>query len=469
MTKRLKNPAKTMLLTALLLVGFTFLPALGHALELKAQSARPYGDNPITVTCEEGGRLTLQGFQGTRELEPPVEPLEIEAGKTELTWRATTWYGEPLLRGKARLRATLTKPDGTTEEAEISVNIGRPHAVAVACSPETETFFADGKRLLKIECVLAQTGICQLDITRRDDPDTLIWQGKAYAPDGMVAFQWAGRNREKQLCEPGEYVITAYSQGWPDQTVSTAVTLLAEDPGECPLAVTGPLLPEDLTDDAAVWQAITAPIVVGQGPEGRGLPIYEKQENKMVKIASISCATVGVTVLALPNERGWVRVGVWRQGSSEYTEGFVQAENLKTVRPNTRYGALLDKKAQTLTVYEDGKKVGSLQVSTGLEKKGRVAETCSGAYLLGNRLLSFVNTRFTYLYPFRIDGGNLIHSLGYKVLGGEANFGEQIGTLGQKASHGCVRMDVRGERGLTAWWIWTHMGRNMKILITDDH
>ncbi len=440
-----------------------------YALELRADTARPFGDNPITVISETGGELTLQAFQGTLELAAPLEPLTVEAGETSLSWQALTYYGEPILRGRVRLRATLTRPDGAKEEAEIRVGIGRPHSVAVSCSPAQERFYANGKNHLKIECSLALPGACLIEITRREDPETLVWRSRKTTSNGLVSFWWDGKNGERELCEPGEYVITAYGKARPEITVSSELTLLAQDPGELRVAITGPLLPEDLTDDEAVWQALTAPIVVGRGAEGQGLLIYEKNGYRMTKVASVNCATVGITVLEPADETGWVRVGVWRQNNSVYTEGYVEESKLMTVRPNTRYGAVLDKQAQTLTVYEQGKKMGSVQVSTGLTNRGRLSETNSGAYLLGDRLTSFVNGRYTYNYPIRIDGFNMIHSLGYTMKNGEADYADQIEELGRKASHGCARLDVRGDRGLTAWWIWTHMGRNMKILITDDH
>ncbi len=43
--------------------------------------------------------------------------------------------------------------------------------------------------------------------------------------------------------------------------------------------------------------------------------------------------------------------------------------------------------------------------------------------------------------------------------------------LGHKASHGCIRMDPRVTEecnGINAWWVWTHLGRDTKVLVTED-
>ena len=81
-------------------------------------------------------------------------------------------------------------------------------------------------------------------------------------------------------------------------------------------------------------------------------------------IGTVSCRTVGVAVLELYDD-GWAKIGAWRQTDGEYIEGYVKTSKLRMVRPNTRYGAVVDKKKQTLTVYENGKKLGTAMVSTG--------------------------------------------------------------------------------------------------------
>ena len=43
--------------------------------------------------------------------------------------------------------------------------------------------------------------------------------------------------------------------------------------------------------------------------------------------------------------------------------------------------------------------------------------------------------------------------------------------LGEKASHGCIRLDIRASGkngGLNAWWVWTHLGRDTKIIVTPE-
>ena len=54
---------------------------------------------------------------------------------------------------------------------------------------------------------------------------------------------------------------------------------------------------------------------------------------------------------------------------------------------------------------------------------------------------------------------------------GGRDFSAEMETLGTKASHGCVRVDARiteENNGINAWWIWTHMGHDTKIIVTPE-
>ena len=61
--------------------------------------------------------------------------------------------------------------------------------------------------------------------------------------------------------------------------------------------------------------------------------------------------------------------------------------------------------------------------------------------------------------------------MGYVMRSGGRDFDEEMATLGSKASHGCIRIDARyleENGGINAWWIWTHMGHDAKIIVTQD-
>ena len=78
------------------------LMAGASAVELKTGTVRAFGQNILTVTCEEGGLLTIEAWSGTLQLKNPATDLRIEAGETEIPWDGLSWGGEPMPAGKVK-------------------------------------------------------------------------------------------------------------------------------------------------------------------------------------------------------------------------------------------------------------------------------------------------------------------------------------------------------------------------------
>ena len=442
------------------------------AVELTAGRIRAFQQNMLTVTSDDGGRLTIEVVNGTLSLENAVTDLWIPGGTLEIPWEALTYGGEPISPGTVTLRATLRGSDRTVEQTEITAEVGSPVPAALCCLPAAQRFYADGKSSLRIEAALSAAGNCEISISPRDNPDEVIWHDRQnIAGEEPGTFRWNGRDRKRQICPPGDYVISVWSRACPEQVKTAEITLTAEPLPEAKLTVTGSLIPENLNDDVAVWEALTAPVAVGEGPEGQGLRIMKEKGSRSGVAGTVACRTVGLAILETDDD-GWVKVGAWRQGDGYYLEGYVKADKLTMIRPNTRYGAVVDKNAQRMTVYEAGRKIGTVAVSTGLTTaEDRKADTHSGVFLLGTRMEDFTQDGHVYCYPIRIDCFNLIHQIGFAREGAGRNFDEEIATLGSKASHGCIRVDARiteESNGINAWWIWTHMGHDTKIIVTPE-
>ena len=78
-----------------------------HAVTIDAGRIRSFDDNILTVTSEDGGRLTIEAVSGTIPLENPVTNLPVEGGTVEVHWNGLTFGGEPLPAGEVTLRALL--------------------------------------------------------------------------------------------------------------------------------------------------------------------------------------------------------------------------------------------------------------------------------------------------------------------------------------------------------------------------
>ncbi len=442
------------------------------AVELTAGTIRAFDNNILKAESEDGGRLTIEAWNGTLPLKNIVTDLPVEAGAVEIPWDGLSFGGEPVPAGKIRLRATLTGSDRTVEQTEITAETDTPLAAAVCCLPAAQRFFPDGRSQLKIEIALSAAGAWEISIVPKDNPEDVVWH-KTGRTDGRfpAVLQWNGMRRAGVRCEPGEYVIFLRSKACPERVSMAGVRLLAEPEPTTAVTVTGNLMPEDFSDDAAVWAALTAPVVIGDGVEGGSLLIMPEKGAHTGSIGTVDGRTSGLAVLELTDD-GWAKVGVWRKEDGQYTEGWVKTERLHVIRPNDLYGAVVDKKAQTMTVYEDGEKIGTFLISTGYTTaESREADTHSGVYLMGTRMEAFSQSGHIYCYPVRIDGKNLIHSTGFALTGGLRDYDEEIAALGTKASHGCIRMDPRttaDNGGINAWWVWTHLGHDTKIIVTPE-
>lgn len=470
MNQKTHSMGKARAVLAILLLALRVSAA--SAVEVKAGEIRPFAQNELTVSAVCGGTLTVEAASGTIPLENAVTDLPVKAGTTTVLWEGLTFSGEPLTRGKVTLHAVLKRDDGQVEESYTVADISAPVPAMLCCLPAQQRFYADGKNQLRVECAVSAAGACVVTAAPKDNPEEIVWRARVSA-DAKAPFtvKWNGVDGKHRICGPGQYIISAWTERSPQRVQTAEVTLLAEPLPEPELAVTGPLIPEDLSDDAAVWEALTSPVTVGDGPEGRGLLLCPTKRKGSKWNGTVSCRTTGVRVLEICGD-GWAKVAAWRQSDGQYTEGYVKASSLRVIRPNDRYGAVVDKKAQTMTIYEDGKKIGTVLVSTGLTTgEDRSADTHSGVFLLGTRMETFNQDGYTYCYPIRIDGPNLIHQAGYLRDRNGRDFTEEIALLGSKASHGCIRVDPRiteENNGINSWWIWTHMGRDTKIIVMPE-
>ena len=459
---------KWLLLSAAVLLLSVSRSAL--ALEVSADPVVPFGPNTVTVRTDAPGRLTLTPVLPDYGLKPVVSDFALEAGETAVPWDGLSWFGEPLPSGTfVTLRAVLEEASGETAEASLRLKVASPLCAAVSCLPAADSF-RPKEEALRIECGLSRKGTVRLDIASAEAPDRVLRTLQGKAKDTVpVVLKWDGKDRKHRLLPDGEYLLTAYTDALPDRRV-TASVLLTSDPSGLPeVFETGEILPKDPENDEEVWAALTAPAVVGAGTEGQGLYLMKKK--KYAIGGSISARTAAVRVLEVGKD-GWCRVAAWRQAVGEYMEGWVQTEKLTVIAPRLHYGVLINKRTHVMTVYRDGKRLGSVRVSTGLLNAANpLAATPPGVYLLGSRMKDFQRDGFHYDYPIRLHGDYLLHTVGYRTKDSSRYYTQELEDLGGAASHGCVRMDVRStgeEDSLNAWWVWTRLGRDTRVIVTGE-
>ena len=132
----------------------------------------------------------------------------------------------------------------------------------------------------------------------------------------------------------------------------------------------------------------------------------------------------------------------------------------------------MDKRDQTLTVFENGKRIGTVPISTGKQVGGGTyRETPAGAFLTDVRFgSSFAQDGYRYEYPIRYDGGNIIHGVGFTRDGRGRDYSSNLPLLGQKASHGCVRVSpfISEDSPINMYWLWLRLPYHTRVIILDD-
>jgi hypothetical protein len=84
--------------------------------------------------------------------------------------------------------------------------------------------------------------------------------------------------------------------------------------------------------------------------------------------------------------------------------------------------------------------------------------------------MTFAQEGYRYEYPIRYDAGNIIHSVGYVRVGRVRDYSANLPLLGQKASHGCVRVNLFAmeESNINMYWLWTRLPYHTRVIILDD-
>lgn len=430
------------------------------------ETLRPYASKEFTIQAPEAGFLTLQ--ISDEIFSYTIFEGEIPVGETMISWNGLHVNDEAVCRGAYTLTAALTTDAGTLTDTQ-SIRILTPAAALQYCIPSGFTVYA-GHDGFQVNYLITAEALMHAQIYSADDPDTPIKTWGIEQSDMLPHFfRWNGQVNNRNVPE-GEYLLTCKVKNSEQEAFRFNIYVSHNDPPAAALAVTEHFLPEDLSDFAAVWEVLMEPLTAVDIGDVAHQNIYAQPTEKSEVVGRVHGQTQGLKILEL-NIDGFARVAAYRDADGAYIEGYIPQSKLKTILPDTRYGVVIDKRAQTLTVYENGEILGAADVSTGLMDEGNLwQETRAGAFLTQDRIINFTSEGYGYNYAIRIDGGNLIHSLGYTRYDGQKwDYSAHIAQLGQKASHGCVRVDTRAtESGVNIYWLWTHLPINTKVLVIDD-
>lgn len=222
--------------------------------------------------------------------------------------------------------------------------------------------------------------------------------------------------------------------------------------------------PMDITDTARVWAMLTRPMTVISGSQKEQIALRAAPEADAARVGEITCDSQGVHVLE-QTEDGWSfiecysssfagsRVGAWNR----LVRGYVPTDRLTDVEIRTAYGMVVDKLTQRLYLFKDGELYDTLAVSTGYAAKDKpFNETRSGEFRLISAVGEFPSGDMRCSYGIRFNAGDILHEVPYIPReDGSKNYAYTERYLGEKASHGCVRVQrLLTAKGTNMKWIW---------------
>jgi len=229
----------------------------------------------------------------------------------------------------------------------------------------------------------------------------------------------------------------------------------------------------DITDTAACWELLMKPItVLNVGEREVVYPLVEPGGAKVIndKLGGYIAGTSAAVHVLGKDQDGWTLI----EGLDDYDrliQGYVRTKLLKTVTPNDQYGIIIDKLTQHLYLFIDGKYFSSVPISTGLTNDEQpYNETSSGEYLLTSWVGGFDSEGMFVEMGMRFNNGDLMHQVPYILLAdGTKRFEKYERLLGQKASHGCIRVArIASPEGVNIKWLWDNLKKGTKVVIWDD-
>ena len=243
--------------------------------------------------------------------------------------------------------------------------------------------------------------------------------------------------------------------------------------------------PMDITDEAAVWAMLTAPMTVVDIDQMKQTEIYAEPDENSKKIGVVTGQSQALHVLE-KMDNGWTKVETYStsffdssvKNYNAFVTGYIRSNMLKTVTPNQNYGIVVDKLTQRLYLFKDGHLETCLVVSTGLYNKSQPwNETRSGEYLIiYTKTGELKDGKTVSKYALRFNQADYLHQVCYDKRGeDEKDFTPYEPYLGQRKSHGCIRVQrVLNAQGYTmaklADLIKNRTDKNcVKLVIWEDY
>ena len=470
------------------------LAALAEGLEFTVVPSlvRPGKMERISFSAPAPGQATLSLLDGAGQSRLTLrEGLTVSQGENHLTWDGTDGAGKAVEPGAYTLHLTV---NGDSVAHALDVGQPSPRILAVS-APDT----VEENTPWTYTVTVNEPGTLEMRIRPASGGAWTLAQG-GEVPQGSSAYSWDGLTGNEAVA-PGSYLvqfILTDEEGFSSTARQLSLTVTAAP--EPVVMIPSALKPQENEhnywtypigdlDETALWEIMMQPMVVIDGNQKEVYRLRKTPDSSTSKdniVGEITYASQGLHILETL-DNGWTLVEAYnssygpncasRRGygvTDDLIQGYVKTSLLKTITPRTDYALLVDKLTQTMYIFSEGKCIGTLLVSTGLNNsKQSWNETPAGAFVMISKIGGFAAGNLWCAYGMRINGGCAIHQVPY--IGGEntapayQDYSSTVKELGKKASHGCIRVQkATNENGQNMKWLWDNLRVNTKVLVWDD-
>ena len=446
---KFKKPLSALVVSALLLGGASGALAASANLQLALPTSEVPGGShtQLTFTTNVPGflTLTLNGPSGSLTL---LDREEVHTAGNMFDFVAADDSGSPLSAGAYTVSGELIDQFGeATGSVSGQLTIGIPLAQQ---TDDEEEDPAPAKGNASASKDTASKDTASKDAATPSAPSSAASAKPASSGKAETGVEYVASNK-----------TTLGEQGY-EIGVGVSDTVDQADAGYWELTADA--------SDADIWAALTRTMVSVNVGESESAYIYNATDNGR-KIGSVSGLSQGLNLIEDLDD-GWSVVEAYRNEDGAFVRGYIRTNKLRTVEPSNMYGLVIDKAAQTLTVYKNGERIGSCAVSTGLPTvKYLHRETPAGEFITVTRRGTIENSGGFSKYTVRISGNYHLCEIPTTKKNGK-DYSLMADKLGQKASRGniCLAHDESADGGINAEWIWdlTDSNKKIKVFVFDD-
>ena len=212
--------------------------------------------------------------------------------------------------------------------------------------------------------------------------------------------------------------------------------------------------PMDLESESKLWAMLTAPMTVVDLDMNKQTVCYAEPDEESEPIGMVTGSSQGLHVLETL-DNGWTKIETFStsfhdskvKNFNAFVTGYIKTSKLKTIEVNQNYGIIIDKLTQRLYFFKDGHLETSLAVSTGLyNKKQPYNESRSGEYvIIYTKTGQLVDGNMHCAYALKFNAADYLHEVPY-IQGSDGktkNYKRFESALGERASHGCLRVQMK--------------------------